>query len=56
MVESALAYDEYAVPDATQLVAEDDTPVDNIASAKQQRLLVSSLYSAKPGETFFGRN
>ncbi|MEL6262609.1 MAG: Uma2 family endonuclease [Cyanobacteria bacterium J06626_6] len=33
-------------PDASQLITEDDTPVDNFASAKQQRLLVSSLYSA----------
>jgi Uma2 family endonuclease len=52
MVESALRYDEYAVPDVSHLVTEDDTPVDNIASAKQQRLLVSSLYSSQQGETF----
>ncbi len=32
--------DDYYVPDANQLVTEDDTPVDNFASAKQQRLLV----------------
>ncbi|MBD2514779.1 Uma2 family endonuclease [Nostoc sp. FACHB-973] len=38
--------DDYYVPDANQLVTEDDTPVDNFASAKQQRLLVSSLYSS----------
>ena len=32
------------LPDANLLVTEDDTPVDNFASAKQQRLLVASLY------------
>ena len=31
------------VPDVNLLVTEDDTPVDNLASAKQQRLLVGSL-------------
>ncbi|MFN6541475.1 MAG: Uma2 family endonuclease [Nostoc sp. EkiNYC01] len=38
--------DDYYVPDANQLVTEDDTPVDNFALEKQQRLLVSSLYSS----------
>ncbi|MDZ8069152.1 MAG: Uma2 family endonuclease [Nostoc sp. DedQUE08] len=38
--------DDYYVPDANQLVTEDDTPVDNFASEKQQRLLVGSLYSS----------
>ncbi len=33
-------------PDVEKLVTEDDTPVDNIASAKQQRLLVETLYSS----------
>ncbi|MDZ8258300.1 Uma2 family endonuclease [Nostoc sp. ChiQUE01b] len=44
--------DDYYVPDANQLVTEDDTPVDNFASAKQQRLLVSSLYSSLESQTF----
>jgi Uma2 family endonuclease len=38
-----------------QLVTEDDKPVDNLASSKQQRLLVESLYSswkAPGGQTF----
>ncbi|WP_414569995.1 Uma2 family endonuclease [Nostoc sp. CCY 9925] len=43
--------DDYYVPDANQLVTEDDTPVDNFASAKQQRLLVSSLYSSLQNQT-----
>ncbi|AFY33165.1 Uma2 family endonuclease [Calothrix sp. PCC 7507] len=43
--------DDYYVPDANQLVTEDDTPVDNFASAKQQRLLVSSLYSSLQSQT-----
>jgi Uma2 family endonuclease len=43
--------------DISQLVTEDDEPVDNIFSEKQQRLLVDSLYAswAGPGEgrTFY---
>lgn len=52
MVQSALISDDYWVPDANQLVTEDDTPVDNFASAKQQRLLVGSLYSSWQGQMF----
>jgi hypothetical protein len=33
-------------PDITNLVIEDDTPVDNFQTEKQQRLLVESLYSS----------
>jgi len=44
--------DEVTFPDAELLVTEDDTPVDNFASAKQQRLLVSSLYSSATELTF----
>ncbi|MEH2319993.1 Uma2 family endonuclease [Nostoc sp.] len=44
--------DDYYVPDANQLVTEDDTSVDNFASAKQQRLLVTSLYSSLQSQTF----
>jgi Uma2 family endonuclease len=40
------------VPDVNLLVTEDDTPVDNLASAKQQRLLVGSLYSALKNQFF----
>jgi Uma2 family endonuclease len=32
-----------------QIITEDDTPVDNIPSSKQQRLLVESLYSSLGG-------
>lgn len=39
-----LAPNEY--PNIDHLVTEDDTPVDNLFSAKQQRLLVESLYSS----------
>lgn len=52
MVEQLVIPDDYYVPDANQLVTEDDTPVDNFASAKQQRLLVGCLYSALQGQTF----
>ncbi|GAP96130.1 Uma2 family endonuclease [Leptolyngbya sp. NIES-2104] len=34
--------------DISHLTIEDDTPVDNIQSEKQQRLLVEPLYSSKP--------
>ncbi len=33
-------------PDVSHLITEDDTPVDNLISEKQQRLLTSSLYSS----------
>ena len=34
------------IPDIGELVTEDDTPVDNFQSEKQQRLLVEPLYSS----------
>jgi hypothetical protein len=48
---------ELYLPDVTKLITEDDEPVDNIFSAKQQRLLVETLYTATdmwnpPGRTF----
>ena len=53
MVEQILINtDDFYVPDANQLVTEDDTPVDNFASEKQQRLLVGSLYSSLQNQTF----
>ncbi|PLZ95789.1 hypothetical protein CEN50_21140 [Fischerella thermalis CCMEE 5268] len=53
MVEQLLINnDDYYVPDASQLVTEDDTPVDNFASEKHQRLLVSTLYSSLQNQTF----
>lgn len=40
-------------PDVSHIETENDDPVDNIASAKQQRLLVESLYSSwSPGRKF----
>lgn len=45
--------DEVVAPDVSHVITEDDTPVDNIFSAKQQRLLVESLYTSwKPGRPF----
>jgi hypothetical protein len=35
-------------PDVSHLVTEDDTPVDNIFSEKQQRLLTHALYTSHP--------
>jgi Uma2 family endonuclease len=52
MVQESLISDDYWVPDANSLVTEDDTPVDNFASAKQQRLLVGALYSSAQEQTF----
>ena len=37
---------EVPAPDISHLITEDDTPVDNLISEKQQRLLTSSLYSS----------
>ena len=39
-------------PDVETIVTEDDAPVDNLPSEKQQRLLTEALYSswAGPGE------
>lgn len=53
MVEQLLINnDDYYVPDANQLVTEDDKPMDNFACAKQQRLAVGSLYSSRQNQTF----
>ncbi len=48
--------DGFYIPDANQLVTEDDTPVDNFASEKQQRLLVSSLYSSLQKQPFLAES
>lgn len=37
---------EAPAPDISDLVTEDDTPVDNLISEKQQRLLTTCLYSS----------
>ena len=42
----SLQEEDVVFPDADQLVTEDDTPVDNFASEKQQRLLTSSFFSS----------
>jgi Uma2 family endonuclease len=51
MGEQALTTDYYE-PDVSNLVTENDTPVDNLFSEKEQRLLTSSLYSSWQGRTF----
>jgi len=41
------------MPDMSQIITEDDEPVDNMFSEKQQRLLVEPLYSSwNPGRPF----
>lgn len=52
MVDLLLLSDEPASPDASQWVTENDNPVDNFASEKQQRLLAVSLYSSLKGQVF----
>jgi Uma2 family endonuclease len=52
MVEQISICEDYYIPDANQLVTEDDTPVDNFASEKQQRFLVGTAYSAIKEQTF----
>lgn len=44
-----LDLDEFPEVDISHLVTEDDTPVDNFRSEKQQRLLTEVLYSSWPG-------
>ncbi len=39
-------FEEIVAPDISHIVIEDDTPVDNFQSAKQQRLLVEPLYAS----------
>ena len=39
--------EEIAIPDISELEIEDDKPVDNFQSEKQQRLLVEPLYSSR---------
>lgn len=57
MVEQiVVSEDNFYIPDANQLVTEDDTPVDNFASAKQQRLLVGSLYSSLQNQIFLAES
>ena len=42
------------MPDLSHIITEDDTPVDNVFSEKQQRLLVEPLYNSwQPGRPFF---
>ncbi|MEH2158980.1 Uma2 family endonuclease [Nostoc sp.] len=43
--------DDYYVPDASQLVTENDT-LDNFATSKHKRLLIGSLYSTLQQQTF----
>ena len=42
----AKEYDEIEEPDVSHLITEDDEPVDNPFSEKQQRLLVDCLHSS----------
>jgi Uma2 family endonuclease len=44
-----LAWDPAFTPDLSQVVTEDDTPLDSIYTEKQQRLLTEPLYSSWPG-------
>jgi hypothetical protein len=48
-----LNLEDIIVPDISNLVIEDDTPVDNFQSEKQQRLLVDPLYSSWSPDTPF---
>lgn len=41
------------IPDISHIITEDDEPVDNVFSAKQQRLLVEPLYTAWQKERVF---
>lgn len=45
----AFSYQPVAVPDIAHLITEDDEPVDNLFSEKQQRLLTEPLYNGWAG-------
>lgn len=45
--------DELVIPDVSDLVTEDDTPVDNLLQEKLQRFLVQCLYSSLKCDTPF---
>lgn len=47
MTEQLFDTEEIRIPDISNLVIEDDIPVDNFQSEKQQRLLVEPLYSSR---------
>lgn len=49
MADSAFVANEIPEPDISHLVTEDDEPVDNIFSEKQQRLLTEPLYTSWKG-------
>ncbi|MEH1885814.1 Uma2 family endonuclease [Nostoc sp.] len=52
MIEQLLINDDdYYVPDANELITENDT-LDNFATSKQKRLLIGSLYSSLQSQTF----
>ena len=53
MPQSLLDSDELVIPDISHILTENDDPVDNFQSEKQQRLLVEPLYSSwSPGVVF----
>ncbi|MBM3223231.1 MAG: Uma2 family endonuclease [Candidatus Tectomicrobia bacterium] len=49
MVYVTTAYELPPAPDISQLITEDETPVDNLASEKHQRILTEPLYSSWAG-------
>jgi len=49
VIAAAEAEDAITPPDISQFVTEDDTPVDNLLSEKNMRLLAESLYTSWPG-------
>ncbi|HBQ99473.1 MAG: Uma2 family endonuclease [Roseofilum sp. SBFL] len=48
-----LDWEDIGEPDVSDIVTEDDTPVDNLISEKQQRLLTTCLYSGLETECPF---
>jgi len=51
-----VAVTDISKPDVSHIVTEDDTPVDNLFSEKQQRLLVESLYASWRGKFLAASN
>lgn len=53
MSQELLSPEGLSIPDISHIATEDDTPVDNFQSEKQQRLLVEALYSSWSPEASF---
>ncbi len=52
-ISATVAWEAIAEPDVSDMITEDDNPVDNLISEKQQRFLTTCLYSSLPDDPPF---